>query len=49
MRSRPTRGLNVNLAYISYYNAGARVVEVSQPEGHLREVGFFIDEGGNHF
>jgi hypothetical protein len=37
-----------NLAYISYYNAGARVVKFSKRKG-LREVGFFIDEGGNHF
>jgi hypothetical protein len=39
---------DVNLAYISYYNAGARVVKFSKRKG-LREVGFFIDEGGNHF
>jgi hypothetical protein len=38
----------VNLAYLSYYNAGARVVEFSADEG-LVEKGFFIDEGGNHF
>ena len=37
-----------NLAYISYYNAGARVVKFSKRKG-LHEVGFFIDEGGNHF
>jgi hypothetical protein len=39
---------NVNLAYISYYNAGARVVKFTAKHG-IREVGFFIDEGGNHF
>jgi LVIVD repeat len=39
---------NVNFAYISYYNAGARVVKFSQKQG-LVEKGFFIDEGGNHF
>jgi hypothetical protein len=37
-----------NLGYISYYNAGARVVKFSH-SGGIREVGFFIDEGGNHF
>ena len=36
-----------NLGYISYYNAGARVVKFGQ--GGIQEVGFFIDEGGNHF
>jgi hypothetical protein len=38
----------VNLAYISYYNAGARVVRFNRRKG-IREVGFFMDEGGNHF
>jgi PA domain/LVIVD repeat len=38
---------NVNLAYISYYNAGARVVKFDRKG--IKEVGFFIDEGGNHF
>ncbi len=38
---------NKHLAYISYYNAGARVVKFSKRA--LEEVGFFIDEGGNHF
>jgi hypothetical protein len=37
-----------NLAYLSYYNAGARVVEFSNRRG-LVEKGFFIDEGGVHF
>jgi hypothetical protein len=37
-----------NLAYISYYNAGARVVEFSKRRGMV-EKGFFIEEGGNHF
>jgi hypothetical protein len=37
-----------NLAYISYYDAGARVVEFSKRRG-LVEKGFFIDEGGSHF
>jgi hypothetical protein len=37
-----------DLAYLSYYNAGARVVEFSNRRG-LVEKGFFIDEGGNHF
>jgi hypothetical protein len=39
---------NVNLAYLSYYNAGARVVKFNQKKG-IVEKGFFIDEGGNHF
>jgi len=38
----------VNLGYLSYYNAGARVVKFSRKQG-LVEKGFFIDEGGNHF
>jgi hypothetical protein len=36
-----------NLGYITYYNAGARVVKFGP--GGINEVGFFIDEGGNHF
>jgi hypothetical protein len=36
-----------NLAYISYYAAGFRVV--SYGPGGLEEVGHFIDEGGNNF
>jgi len=36
-----------NLGYISYYNAGARVVKFGQ--SGIVEKGFFIDEGGNHF
>ena len=38
----------VNLAYISYYNAGARVVKFNSRIG-LREVGFYIPEGGVHY
>jgi hypothetical protein len=38
---------NVNLAYSSYDNAGARVVRFSN--SGMVEKGFFIDEGGNHF
>src|SRR5918998_403191 len=34
--------------YLSYYDAGARVVEFSNRRG-LVEKGFFIDEGGSHF
>jgi len=37
----------INLAYLSYYNAGFRVVEFGK-DG-ITEVGHFIDEGGNHF
>jgi hypothetical protein len=39
---------NVNFGYLSYYNAGARVVQFSRNRG-IVEKGFFIDEGGNHF
>jgi hypothetical protein len=39
---------DVNLAYLSYYDAGARVVEFSKRRGFV-EKGFFIDEGGSHF
>jgi hypothetical protein len=35
------------LAYISYYAAGFRILKYG-PRG-LREVGAFIDEGGNNF
>jgi hypothetical protein len=37
----------VGLAYLSYYNAGFRVWEFDSTG--MREVGFFIDEGGNDF
>lgn len=37
----------VNLGYLSYYNAGFRVIEFGSKG--MKEVGFFIDEGGNHF
>ena len=36
-----------NLAYVSYYSAGARVVSFS--DDGMEEVGSFIDEGGNNF
>ncbi len=38
---------NVNLAYISYYDAGFRVVKFGKTGIH--EVGHFIDQGGNDF
>ncbi|WP_157620715.1 PA domain-containing protein [Saccharothrix sp. NRRL B-16348] len=38
---------NNKLAYLSYYAAGLRVVEYGR-DG-IREVGAFIDEGGNNF
>jgi hypothetical protein len=38
---------NVDLGYLSYYNAGARVVKFGKHG--IAEKGFFIDEGGNHF
>lgn len=37
----------VNLAYLSYYGAGARVLSFSR--SGVREVGRFIDQGGNNF
>jgi hypothetical protein len=36
-----------NLAYFSYYSGGFRVAEYDN--GGIREVGAFIDEGGNNF
>ena len=36
-----------DLAYISYYNAGMRVVKFGP--GGMTEVGHYIAEGGNHF
>ncbi|MBA3366751.1 MAG: hypothetical protein H0U03_13380 [Actinobacteria bacterium] len=41
--SRP----GMNLAYVSYYDAGARVLQFGP--GGIREVGSFIDVGGNNF
>jgi len=38
---------NSPFAYISYYDAGFRVVKFGK--GGIREVGHFIDEGGNDF
>jgi hypothetical protein len=38
---------NVNLAYISYYDAGFRVVKFGK--NGIQEVGHFIDQGGNDF
>jgi hypothetical protein len=38
---------DVDLAYISYYAAGFRVLEYGG--GELEEVGHYIDEGGNNF
>jgi hypothetical protein len=38
---------DVNLGYIAYYAAGFRVIEFGS--GGIREVGHFIDEGGNDF
>ena len=36
-----------NLAYLSYYSGGLRVIDTSS--GAIEEVGAFIDEGGNNF
>jgi hypothetical protein len=38
---------HADLAYLSWYAGGFRVVSVD--DGRLREVGHFIDEGGNDF
>lgn len=43
VKTDPRRG--VNLAYVSYYNAGARVLEFDR--NGLREVGHFIDDRGD--
>ena len=37
----------INLGYLAYYAAGARVVEFDRTG--IREVGHFIDQGGNDF
>ena len=48
-----TSATNPNLAYLSYYAAGLRVIDVS--EGRIEEVGVYIDKGvdggepGNNF
>jgi len=36
-----------NLAYVSYYAAGVRVIDTSS--GQIEEKAAFIDEGGNNF
>ena len=36
-----------DLAYVSYYAAGLRIIDVE--DGEISEVGHFIDEGGNNF
>lgn len=41
----PAVSRNRDLAYVAYYSAGFRVVDFST--GKLREVGHFIDQGGN--
>lgn len=38
---------NKDLAYLSYYAGGLRVIDISS--GKIEEVGAFIDEGGNNF
>ncbi len=45
VKTDPRRG--VSLGYVSYYGAGARVVSFTRTG--IREVGRFIDEGGNNF
>lgn len=37
-----------NRAYISHYGGGLRVVSFSR-EGGIKEIGAFIDAGGNNF
>ena len=44
-----TSHVDPNLAYLSYYGAGFRVVRIDPATGTLSEVGHFIDEGGNNF
>jgi hypothetical protein len=39
---------STNLAYVSYYSGGVRVLRFSRANG-LEEVGKFIDTGGNNF
>jgi hypothetical protein len=36
-----------DVAYLSYYNAGLRVLDYST--GQLTQIGRFIDQGGNNF
>lgn len=38
---------NSDLAYLSYYAGGFRVLKIS--DGQLQEVGSFVDQGGNNF
>jgi len=45
VKTDPRRG--INLAYFSYYAGGFRVAEFGA--NGIREVGRFIDEGGNNF
>jgi hypothetical protein len=45
VKTDPRRG--INLAYLSYYDAGLRVVEFGQ--SGITEVGAYIGEDGNHF
>ena len=42
-----TSQVKADLAYLSYYSGGLRVIKVG-PSG-IREVGAFIDQGGNNF
>ncbi len=42
-----TSQTNPNLAYLSYYSGGFRVLEISDDK--LQEVGSFIDQGGSNF
>lgn len=42
-----TSARNSNVAYVSYYSAGVRVIDVSS--GEIVEQAAFIDEGGNNF
>lgn len=37
-----------NLAYLSYYSGGFRVIEITR-SGSIKEVGHYIAEGGNNF
>jgi len=42
-----TSATNSDVAYVSYYSAGVRVIDISS--GQIQEEAAFIDEGGNNF
>ncbi len=44
-----TSAVRDDLAYLSYYSGGFRVLKIDTVTDELVEVGHFIDEGGNNF